>query len=205
VIEANHSKFHSELLNLYISLILKTDFREIMITGDIKPDGRSVLLIPNHFSWWDGFFAWHLNRALFKKRYHVMMLEHELSKRMFFTRVGAFSVNLNSKSIIQSLSYCSQVLNNPDNLLLMFPQGKLSSQHSFDVQFRKGIERILTQTSNTRIIFAACLTDYYGYRKPSLTISLKEYDGLNSLDDIELAYNNHLRQSIINQDNLFDT
>jgi 1-acyl-sn-glycerol-3-phosphate acyltransferase len=199
----NHSKLHSWILNLYIQFILYTDFRSISITGDIKPDDRSILLIPNHFSWWDGFFAWHLNQKLFQKRYHVLMLEHELSKRMFFSRVGAFSVNLNSRSIIQSLNYCSEVLNNKDNLLLMFPQGKLGSQHLCEVSFRKGIEYILKQSTNTRVIFAACLTDYYGNRRPSLTIALKEYDGTRSLVDIENEFNKHMKQSILNQDNIF--
>ncbi|PKP35171.1 MAG: glycerol acyltransferase [Bacteroidetes bacterium HGW-Bacteroidetes-15] len=205
MIEANFSSFHSWLLNLYIGFILKTDFKDVIITGDIEPDDRSILLIPNHFSWWDGFFAWHLNQILFKKRFHVMMLEHELAKRMFFTRVGAFSVSLNSKGVVESLNYCSQILNNPDNMLLMFPQGKLSSQHNWDLKFRKGVERILNQSPNTRVIFAACLTDYYGHRRPSLTISLKEYVGSPNLSDLQEAFNEHLKQSIVNQDNLFET
>jgi 1-acyl-sn-glycerol-3-phosphate acyltransferase len=205
MINPNHSKLHSWLLNVYIIFILKSDFREVKITGDIKPDGRSILLIPNHFSWWDGFFAWYLNKNLFKKQYHVMMLEHELAKRMFFTRVGAFSVNLNSKSVIESINFCSQVLNNPNNLLLMFPQGKLGSQHLNSVKFRKGIERILKQTPNTRVIFAVCLIDYFAHRRPSLTIALKEYLGSHSLIDIENDFNNHLKQSVINQDNLYNT
>lgn len=205
MIKADHRLFHSWLLNLYISFILKTDFREVKIMGDIKSDERSILLIPNHFSWWDGFFAWHLNKVLFKKRYHVMMLENELSKRMFFTKVGAFSINLNSKGIVESLNYCSQILNDSNNMLLMFPEGKLGTLHKSELKFRKGVERILNQSPNTRVIFAACLTDYYGHRKPSLTISLSEYDGSNNLVDIEEAYNNHLKQSINNQDNLFET
>jgi hypothetical protein len=90
-------------------------------------------------------------------------------------------------------------------MLLMFPQGELSSQHSWDLKFRKGVERILNQSPNTRVIFAACLTDYYGHRQPSLTISLQEYVGSPNLADLQQAFNQHLRQSIVNQDNLFET
>lgn len=205
MIKPSHSVFHTWLLDFYIGYILKADFKEIKITGDIEPDNRSILLIPNHFSWWDGFFAWHLNNVLFKKRYHVMMLEDELAKRMFFTRVGAFSINLNSKSIIESLNYCSQILQDPNNMLLMFPEGKLGTQHRSELKFRKGIERIIGQTPNTRVIFAACLTDYYGHRRPTLVLSLKEYEGPSNLIDLEAAYNNHLKNSINYQDNLFET
>lgn len=203
MIKPQHSELHSWLLNAYIGFILKSDFSKIIITGNLKPDNRSVLLIPNHFSWWDGFFAWYLNENLFKKKYHVMMLEQELAKRMFFSRIGAFSINLGSRSMVESLNFCSQVLSNPSNLLLMFPQGKLTSQYHSEVIFRKGVERILNQTPNTRVIFAACLTDYYASRRPSLTIALKEYNGGHGIDEIEEAYNIHYRDSILNQDNLY--
>lgn len=202
MIKPKHSKFHSWLLDAYIGFILKSDFNKVIVTGDIRPDDRSILLIPNHFSWWDGFFAWYLNKIIFKKNYHVMMLEQELSKRMFFSRIGAFSINLTSRSMVESLNFCAQVLSNSNNMLLMFPQGKLASLHQPELKFRRGVERILNQTPNTRIIFAACLVDYFAHRKPSLTIALKEYNGNYSIKEIEEAYNFHYKQSKINQDNL---
>lgn len=203
MIKPSHSSFHCWLINIYIGFILKTDFCDVTITGNIKPDKRSILLIPNHFSWWDGFFAWHLNKKLFKKQYHVMMLEKELAKRRFFSKAGAFSINLNSRSIISSLNYCQQILSNPNNLLLMFPQGRLESQHHTNIKFRKGIERIAKQSPQTRIIFAACLTDYYSHRKPSLTIALKEYNGERNLSSMEKSYNEHLNESISQQDKIY--
>jgi hypothetical protein len=203
MIKANHSKLHYLLLNAYINFITKTDFRKVQITGQIQPDNRSILLITNHFSWWDGFFAWYVNERVFKKRYHVMMLEDELAKRMFFTRVGAFSVNLNSRSIIDSLNYCASILANPNNLLLMFPQGKLESMHKWEIKFQKGVERIVNMAPNTRIVFAACLTDYYSNRRPSLTIALREFKGRPNVKDMEMAFNNHLQQSIFEQDKLY--
>ncbi len=164
------------------------------------PDDRSVLLIPNHFSWWDGFFGWHINKQIFRKKFHVMMLEQELSQRMFFSRVGAFSVNLGSRSIIESLNYSIDILADPSNLLLMFPQGKLDSQHVNSVKFHKGIERIAARVSNTRIIFAVCLTDYFANRKPTLTISLKEYSGPIELEIMQQEFNNNLQHCIVQQD-----
>jgi hypothetical protein len=205
VIKANHSVLHQWLLNAYIGCILKTDFREIKLIGDIEPDGRSILLIPNHFSWWDGFFAWYLNQKLFRKRFNIMMLEHELANHMFFSRVGAFSIDQKSRGIIESLNFCSKILSDNSNMLVFYPQGKFSSQHQQGVTFKKGVERVLSQAPETRVIFAAFLTDYYGYRKPTLTIALKDYNGIHTLSEMEEGFNEHLRQSVINQDNLFST
>ena len=128
MLKANHHRLHQWVLDSYVRLILWQSFREIIITGDTKPDHRAVLLIPNHFSWWDGFFALHLNRHLFRKKFHLMMLERELIERIFFTRAGAFSINQGSREIIESLNYTNGILNNSNNLVVMYPQGQLGSQ-----------------------------------------------------------------------------
>ena len=205
MIKANHSACQKWLMNSYINYIIHNDFREIIYTNNSQPDNRSILLIANHFSWWDGFFAWHLNEKILKKNFHIMMLEQELKKRMFFSRVGAFSVNVNSRSVIESIDYTSNLLSNTNNLVTMFPQGKLGSHHYWEVKFRKGIERILQKANNTRVVFAVFLVDYYGNRKPTVTVTLKDYEGSSSLHEIENAYNSLLMNCIQNQDNLFTT
>lgn len=205
MIKANHSPFHKWLMNSYINYILRCDFHEVIYTNTLQPDNRSILLIPNHFSWWDGFFAWRINQQILKKNFHIMMLEQELSKRLFFSRVGAFSVNLQSRSIIDSIDYAANLLSNPNNMVTMYPQGKLGSQHLWEVQFRKGIERILQKANNTRVVLAVFLVDYYGNRKPTVTVRLKDYNGSFSMHEIENAYNSLLMESIQNQDNLFTT
>jgi len=205
MIKANHSAFHKWLMNNYINYILRCDFQDIVFTNTLQPDNRSILLIPNHFSWWDGFFAWRINQQILMKNFHIMMLEQELSKRMFFSRVGAFSVNLNSRSIIDSIDYAANLLANSNNMVTIYPQGKLGSQHHWEVQFRRGIERILQKANNTRLVFAVFLVDYYGNRKPTVTVTLKDYEGCSSLHEIENAYNSLLKDCIQNQDNLFTT
>ena len=203
MIKPNHSNLHQWILNAYVNYIIATDFREVIITGDVKSDERSVLLVGNHFSWWDGFWGLYVNRKVFGKKFHVMMLERELSKRMFFTRTGAFSINQKSKGIIESINFCAEVLAMPGNLLLMFPQGRFESLHSASIKFHKGVARIASSSPKARIVFAACLTDYFAHRKPTLTIALQEYKGNPSLSDMEQAYNQHLTNAISQQENLF--
>ncbi|MDD2196681.1 MAG: lysophospholipid acyltransferase family protein [Bacteroidales bacterium] len=203
MIEPKHRKVNKWLLNIYINHILKSDFSEVRITGSVKPDDRPLLLVPNHFSWWDGFFMWYLNQKVFNKQFHIMMLESELRKHMFFAKVGAFSISPNTRSIVQSINFCQQVLNQSNNMLVMYPQGELQSQHHSDVVFRRGIERILARTSSVQIVFAACLTDYFTKRRPYLTIALKEYNGEISISSIEDAYNNHLFECKMNQNKLY--
>lgn len=204
IVEPRHSKIHMWLLNAYINRILSSNFSEVKITGSVLVDeNRPVLLVPNHFSWWDGFFAWYLNQRVINKQFHIMMLESELRKHMFFSRVGAFSINRSSRSIVESIEYCRRVLSAPQNLLVMYPQGELQSQHHNRVEFRKGVEKILSKTPNVQVVFAVCLTDYYAKQRPSLTIALKDYKGGYSIAEVESAFNEHLLESKINQDNIY--
>src|ERR1700748_3807161 len=101
---------------------LKHDQVEVM-------PGHSVLLLCNHFSWWDGFFAGHLSQTYLHRDFHIMMQEDHLQKRMFFNRVGGFSINRKSKEVVESLQYAAKLLENPDNLVTVFPQGALESNH----------------------------------------------------------------------------
>ena len=79
---------------------------------------KAILLIPNHFSWWDGFFYYFINLKFFRKRFHVMMLEKELSKRPIFKYIGAFSVEQKSETVQETLSYTSDLLKNPNNIFV---------------------------------------------------------------------------------------
>jgi 1-acyl-sn-glycerol-3-phosphate acyltransferase len=52
-----------------------------------------VLLLANHFSWWDGFLLYYINQKVFRKQFHVMVIEETVQKVGFFKYMGAFSVN----------------------------------------------------------------------------------------------------------------
>ncbi|QKG80120.1 hypothetical protein FHG85_07550 [Tenuifilum thalassicum] len=193
------------LFKVYANLLLNLHFREIRIEGDFTPDNRSVLLIPNHFSWWDGFFAWKLNTMLLRKEFYLMMLESELKKHRFLKKLGAYAIVPTSKGMLESLRFASEVLTQPNNVLVYYPQGRLHSQHHMGLEFQKGIERIAQQSDNFRLLMCANLIDYYNYKKPSLTIYLQEYDRLTdfSLTQFQLTYNLFLKQSIYKQDKLY--
>lgn len=204
MIKPAHNALYERFFNAYFNYILRRNFREIRIEGDFVPDNRTILLVPNHFSWWDGFFAWKLNTILLHKKFYLMMLESELSRHRFFAKLGAFSIAPTSKGMLESLRYATEVIKQPNNLLVFYPQGKLYSQHHMALEFQKGIERIVEQSDNFRLLMCANLIDYYAYPKPSLTIYIQEYERLQdfSLTQFQLTYNLFLKQSIHKQDKI---
>lgn len=150
---------------------------------------KSILMLGNHISWWDGFWPLELNRRFFRKRYHVMMLEKELQKRMFLAQGGAFSINPGTRDIINSIRHAADLLNDSGNMVMIYPQGKIHSQHDRDIQFNPGIHKIIKLApDNIQVIFSAALVDYGEKARPTLTYYLEEY-AAQSPDGVQAAYN----------------
>lgn len=164
---------------------------------EIDPE-KAVLLIANHYSWWDGFMFFHLNKLLFKKKYHIMILEETILKNKFMKYTGAFSVSKGSKNILETLEYAGTLLNDPKNLLLIFPQGKLFSNFVETVSFEKGLTKIIGfSQKNFQYVFAASFTEHFSRPKPTAFIYLKSEGAANfgTLADVVAAYQKHYRDS----------
>ena len=187
-------KFHpisTAFWDWYIHRIIKSDFHEHIFESDFKvEENKSVLVLANHFSWWDGFFVYELNRLLLGKRFHVMMLEEQLRKNSFLRRAGAFSIDKTSgRKSLESLKYSAELLHNPKNLVLMFPQGQIESVYTQNPTFQNGVGRIIKQLETpTQILFCINLPNYHSNRKPTLRSYLKIYEGKTDLENLKSAF-----------------
>jgi 1-acyl-sn-glycerol-3-phosphate acyltransferase len=189
MIKANHHRLWQWFFDRYIQLILRTDFRTIEVEGAWPDDEQSALLIGNHFSWWDGFWALYLNNMFLRKRLYVMMLEEQLRLRMFLSRLGAFSINPGSRSVVESLDYAAERLSTPGNLVVVYPQGRIASATSDLPAFERGIDRVLQKSNNLKVLFYAAFTDYFSHRKPGLYFYLKEVgESIVNTDDLRNKY-----------------
>jgi len=207
MIKGRHHWFLYPFFVWYGWMRMKRHFKKIHLSGTISETGLPILVIANHFSWWDGFFIASLNRKKFHKKFHVMMLEDQLKKNWFFQHTGAFSVRKNSKSIIESLTYAAELLQNPDNLVTYFPQGQFESINQEKLHFEKGVEWLLKNLKNeVQVIFVANQMDYFESAKPTLFIHFKTYDyrGKN-LQEIEDDFNAFYRSSSLKNIKLKNT
>lgn len=117
-----------------------------------------------------------------------MMDEKELAKRWLFSYAGGFSVAPHNKSIFESIRYASELLLDTNNLVLIYPQGKLYSSYCSDIRFLKGISRINT-TDKTKIVYLVQFTDYFQHEKPTVYFYLKEAEKeLFSMHNFEEQY-----------------
>ncbi|MEM6261333.1 MAG: lysophospholipid acyltransferase family protein [Bacteroidota bacterium] len=175
-------------------------FHEIQVIGhaEVALD-RSVLMVGNHISWWDGFWALEVNRRLWRKQFHVMMLEEQLVQRTFLRQAGAFSIQPGSRDMVHSMNYAKELLQQPDNLVLMFPQGKIHSQHQHDISFQSGTEKLLRHLQpSPQVIFFAAFLDYFSNPKPTLYYHLGDWDiaEVDKAIPLEAAYQAHYEEAL---------
>ncbi|MDY6969517.1 MAG: lysophospholipid acyltransferase family protein [Spirochaetota bacterium] len=172
MIKANHNKYARAIISIYLNRILKKDFSHFFIVNevtDINPD-KALLVTPNHISWWDGFFIDYINRLYFKRYFYIMMLEEQLKQYPYFSKVGAYSINPESrKDIIESLEYTAELLSNPNNIVVMYPQGILEPSGKYPVTIKKGV-KFVSEISRVpfSIIPFACKISFYNQRKPEV-------------------------------------
>lgn len=203
ILKAKHNFFIYPFFKWYAGFIIKRHYGTVRISGNIKEKNLPVLLISNHISWWDGFWAMYINLNVLHRKFHFMMLEEQLRKYWFFNYTGGFSVNKKSKNIVETLNYTSELLSDNKNMVLIFPQGEIQSMHNQQIQFEIGLERILKNKENAvRVIFLINLVDYFSTRKPGIYFHIQEYvDGAFDLKSIQESYNLFYIQVVEKQKN----
>ncbi|WP_276362334.1 lysophospholipid acyltransferase family protein [Daejeonella sp. H1SJ63] len=198
MLEPRKNKIVYAFFSWYINRIIKSDFEGLNYNHVVFGKDRSILLLANHFSWWDGFLMFQINRLYFRKKFHVMISEENYKTVWFLKYLGGFSVKSNSRSMIQSLEFAGNLLNDPQNLVLIFPQGKLYSGHVAEVKFEKGLMNLINSSNrNFQYVFAASFADYFQNRKPVFTCYFQKWEGAEytSLQLIKSAYNKHYEYS----------
>lgn len=185
----------------YIRHILKKDFGTYGFNPfEVKAE-KAVLLLANHFSWWDGFFMFQLNRLLFKKEFHVLVTEEEYKKHWFLKYLGAFSAEGKGKDALETLLHVGKLLDDPANMVLLFPQGKLYPVYTDSIAFEKGVMQAVNASKKEfQIVFAANLISYAG-RKPKMQTYLANWEAEEymSLQLLKSEYNKHYDQAVKNQ------
>ena len=183
MIKGHYTSFTGWLFEQYAKRHLRKIYKEVRYVTSDNPGvnlfesgkEKPVLLVSNHFSFWDGFIHIMLNRRTFKRTVNIMMLNEQLSKRKFLSYSGAFSLDKGNRGVIAGLRHSVGLLKERKNLLLMFPQGEIQSLYTRNFVFERGLEFIVNNASDIQIIFNVNLINFFSDRKPTLTMYLKEY------------------------------
>jgi len=172
------SPFFFNLISAIVWLILRRRFNKVVINEPVLKPGHSYILMCNHFSFLDGFFLGYLSRKVIwkkgdMKRLYIMSLKKQMQKNKWLKYMGSFSVEPGRRSINESFDYAAEVLGQPGNVLLFFPQGKLESSHIRNIQMEHGIKEIAHRIKgNCQLIWCSTTLEYFESIKPSITFDM---------------------------------
>ena len=212
MIPATKSWWAELLFRPYLNWIARKEFSGVHLQGtlpQLNPE-LPLLLLPNHSTWWDGFFVYLLNRRIFKRELYLMMLESQLSTYRFFRRLGAFSVKADSPRDLQrSLNYSVELLKNNSSrstVLCLFPQGELTLWDARPLNYKGGVEWILSQYGErVNLLPLAIKIEQTGHRHPEAfflfdechTVSPGNFPGIGWLENRATDLLTRMRRRIL--------
>lgn len=170
MIKADHKKWAEIVFDLYLTRLLKKSFLDFRIINDLPliDNSRGLIVTPNHFSWWDGFFIYWTNKKYLNRKLYVLMLEEQLKRYWFFKKLGCYSIDLNdNRKIIASLKYTMDLIPNSNKVITIYPQGEIQSYEQRPINLRDGIDFLVKKsTVNFQILPIAFKIHYTNERLP---------------------------------------
>jgi 1-acyl-sn-glycerol-3-phosphate acyltransferase len=164
MIKADHKKWAQFVFETYLKGLLKKSFYDFRIINALPEldKSKSLIITPNHFSWWDGFFIYWLNKKILNKKIYVMMLEEQLKRYWFFQKLGCYSIDLNdNKKMVSSLKYTLDLIQNTDNGITIYPQGEIQPYEQRPVQLKNGIDFIAKRSKSVFQILPTAFKIHY--------------------------------------------
>jgi len=168
IIEAKYNKTALLVVRMYINRLLRNNFSHFFL-ANMPPDlpkDKSLLITPNHFSWWDGFFVHQLIKETTQRRLYVMMLQHQLERYWFFQHVGAYSINpAKPVSIAETVQYTSNLLSHPENAVAFYPQGEIEPFDQRPIRLKKGLQLFLKHVPDKCLVLPVAFKIQYDNAK----------------------------------------
>ena len=212
MIRAQHRPWADIIFHPYLMWLFKRSFHEIRLLGTPPEidDHLPLVLLPNHSTWWDGFFVYLLNKQVFHRTAYLMMLEAQLTKYKFFSKIGAYSIEPeNPRGVIESLEYTLELLSKQRPLVTIFPQGELLPWHTRPLGYKRGVEWILRKHGKpVTLLPVAIRTEFLGEKRPSVFFLFGDvsvfdpatFRGTDSIEKTQTELLNDLASRILQQE-----
>jgi len=112
----------------YVHWLLRRSFRGVWVSKGATFPSSGFVAVANHTSWWDGFVAFAVQRAIAPRHpFYVMMSEDGLRRFPFFRYGGAFAVDASSPRRARDAILYAADRAAAGTGLWIFPQGRLEA------------------------------------------------------------------------------
>jgi 1-acyl-sn-glycerol-3-phosphate acyltransferase len=156
---------------------LRASFGELRTRGlsELAAVAREdpVIVVSNHVAWWDPLVIFHLVHGQLGLDGYSMMDAKNLRKLPFFSRIGAFGVDLEDPADgAHAIRYAAKLLDRPGRLVWIFPQGRERPVTARPLQFRIGAAAVARVAKRARVFAAGLRYEHGSSPAPSLLVSL---------------------------------
>lgn len=174
-IPARESRFMIWFFTTFTRILMWIRFKRVHAYHRYTPNSRSTVYFLNHNYWWDGLIPLYLNKRLFNQRARAFMEDKQMHEHRFFSKIGAFSINLESpKSTIASLRFAVDSLAQPNSAVYIYPEGKIVPPSECVQPFKQGLAWLAQHSSEIDFVPVAVHIDYSKQSKPELYLSVGE-------------------------------
>jgi 1-acyl-sn-glycerol-3-phosphate acyltransferase len=172
IIEAKHNAAAQSIFRIYSNKLLRKNFSNFFLSNlpPELPGNKSVLITPNHISWWDGFFIYKLNYDLLKRKLFVMMLQEELERYWFFRYIGAYSIKpAKPKNVALAAEYTKKVLGDHNNAAVFYPQGEIEPFEKKSLNIKRGLQLFIKNIKKRCVVLpVAFKIQHYNQKFPAI-------------------------------------
>jgi|TARA_R100000005_G_C4998913_1_gene205555 1-acyl-sn-glycerol-3-phosphate acyltransferase len=176
IIPADESRFFIWFFDQYTRWSLKRRFNQIWVKQGYHPTSASkTVYFLNHNLWWDGLIPLYLNRNFFKQKARALMEDKQMRQYTFFSKIGAFSINLEDpKASISSLRYAVESMERDNSSLFIYPEGSITPPSESAPNFKDGLAWIYTKTEQVDFVPIHIYAHFMNGSKPELYLSIGE-------------------------------
>ncbi|GAA3973137.1 lysophospholipid acyltransferase family protein [Mucilaginibacter dorajii] len=197
--------FWSALFLRLVKRRAKRSFKKVDIMPFEPKPGHAVLMLCNHFSWWETILTNMSAADSLKRRWHGMMQQEQAEKHWYLRYIGLFSIKKGSRELLASLAYAARLLEDPANMVVVCPQGEIRSNHETHINIEKGVQKLIEQIKTPcQVVYHCILIDYFESFKPSAYIH--QFDcgvaGECTFEELKQRVNNFHQQALQNQINM---
>jgi 1-acyl-sn-glycerol-3-phosphate acyltransferase len=157
------------LLARYFRRWMGKSFHAVRLSRTGKPpalNGRPLVVVLNHPSWWDPLMGMVLAGLFDGYRHFVPIDAAALKQYRFFEPLGFFGVETGAAGGLAFLRTSTAILRQPDNALWITAQGKFTDPRERPVRLRQGVGHLIRRLDIAVVLPLAIEYPFWQERYP---------------------------------------
>lgn len=177
MITADKGGFVAKLVEKWVYWLIEHTFSSVRIKNkqnfNLGNPNYANLLYGNHSCFHDGQVAYYLCRKAFNANFYLMI--QELYKLPILKKIGGFSVEKESPvESLKSINYASNLLKDCNNMVWIFPQGRVMPPDYRPVKFESGLSYICNKVGGINLIPVTVKYTYVRDVRPEIFAEIGE-------------------------------